>query len=53
VFGTAWGAIFLDEPVTAGMLAGLLLILGSVVLVNEVRWPVRRRVAVDARCAGD
>ena len=53
VFGTAWGALFLDEPVTAGMLAGLLLVLGSVVLVNEVRWPVRRRVVVDARCSGD
>ena len=38
VFGTAWGAIFLGEPVTRGMIAGLALILVSVVLVNEVRF---------------
>lgn len=37
VFGTAWGALFLGEPVTRGMIAGLALILASVVLVNEVR----------------
>ncbi|MBA3673061.1 MAG: DMT family transporter [Gemmatimonadaceae bacterium] len=37
VFGMLWGAIFLHEPLTRGMLAGLALILGSVVLVNEVR----------------
>jgi Permeases of the drug/metabolite transporter (DMT) superfamily len=36
VFGTAWGAIFLHERLTWGMLAGLACILGSVVLVNEV-----------------
>lgn len=53
VFGTAWGALFLDEPVTRGMIAGLLLVLGSVVLVNDVRLPLRRRVRVEARCAGD
>lgn len=37
VFGTTWGALFLGEPVTHGMIAGLGLILMSVVLVNEVR----------------
>ena len=37
VFGSAWGALFLHEPLTWGMLAGLACILGSVVLVNEVR----------------
>lgn len=37
VFGMLWGAIFLHEPLTRGMLAGLALILGSVVLVTEVR----------------
>jgi drug/metabolite transporter (DMT)-like permease len=37
LFGTVWGALFLGEPVTAGMLAGLSLILGSVLLVNQVR----------------
>lgn len=37
VFGTAWGALFLGESVTRGMIAGLALILVSVVLVNDVR----------------
>lgn len=36
VFGSAWGAIFLHERLTWGMLAGLACILSSVVLVNEV-----------------
>ena len=38
-FGTLWGTLFLGEPVTAGMLAGLALIAASVALVNRV--PVR------------
>jgi drug/metabolite transporter (DMT)-like permease len=38
LFGTAWGAIFLHEPVTRGMLVGLTLILASVLLVNDVRF---------------
>ncbi|MDF1506275.1 DMT family transporter [Roseisolibacter sp. H3M3-2] len=37
LFGTAWGALFLGEPVTPGMAAGLACILGSVLLVNDVR----------------
>lgn len=36
LFGTAWGALFLGEPITRGMLAGLACILASVVLVNGV-----------------
>jgi drug/metabolite transporter (DMT)-like permease len=36
VFGTAWGAIFLHEPVTWGMFLGLAFIFASVVAVNEV-----------------
>ena len=36
VFGMAWGAIFLDEPITRGMLVGLAVILSSVLLVNGV-----------------
>jgi drug/metabolite transporter (DMT)-like permease len=36
VFGTAWGAIFLHEPLTAGMFVGLACILSSVVAVNAV-----------------
>ena len=37
VFGSAWGALFLHESLTWGMLAGLACILGSIVLVNEVK----------------
>lgn len=37
MFGTAWGAIFLAEPVTRGMLLGMAIVLSSVFLVNEVR----------------
>jgi drug/metabolite transporter (DMT)-like permease len=39
VFGTLWGALFLREPITGGMIAGLSGVLGSVLLVNEVRLP--------------
>jgi drug/metabolite transporter (DMT)-like permease len=35
--GTVWGALFLREPVSTGMLVGLAVILTSVLLVNEVR----------------
>jgi drug/metabolite transporter (DMT)-like permease len=38
LFGTAWGALFLNEPVTKGMIGGLTLILASVLLVNDVRF---------------
>jgi drug/metabolite transporter (DMT)-like permease len=55
LFGTVWGALFLHEPITPGMLTGLGLILGSVLLVNQVRlsgltarW---RRGAVNATSA--
>ncbi len=37
MFGTAWGALFLHEPVTRGMLVGMAIVLSSVFLVNEVR----------------
>jgi drug/metabolite transporter (DMT)-like permease len=48
LFGMLWGALFLHEPVTSGMLAGMGLILGSVLLVNDVRVGalVRRREAL-------
>jgi hypothetical protein len=39
LFGTLWGALFLGEPLTVGMLGGLGIILSSVILVNEVRLP--------------
>lgn len=46
VFGTVWGAAFLSEPITGGMLAGLGGVLCSVLLVNDVRLPAwRSRVA--------
>ncbi|WP_224367992.1 DMT family transporter [Hyalangium versicolor] len=37
VFGVLWGALFLDERPTLGVLAGLGCILISLVLVNDVR----------------
>ncbi|HEX5830989.1 MAG TPA: DMT family transporter, partial [Gemmatimonadaceae bacterium] len=53
VFGTVWGALFLGEAVSAGMLVGLAVVLGSVLLVNDVRLgrlaPRSRRSALGAR----
>lgn len=37
LFGMAWGTLFLGEPVTGGMFAGLACILASMLLVNEVK----------------
>jgi drug/metabolite transporter (DMT)-like permease len=37
VFGMLWGALFLGEPLTRGMFAGLACILVSVLIVNDVR----------------
>jgi drug/metabolite transporter (DMT)-like permease len=37
IVGMLAGALVLDEPLTGGMLAGLVLVLASVLLVNEVR----------------
>lgn len=37
LFGAVWGALFLGEPITRGMLAGLACIFGSIVLLNDVR----------------
>jgi drug/metabolite transporter (DMT)-like permease len=51
LFGMLWGALFLGEPVTGGMVVGLILILASVLLVNEVRIGdllARRRTAQEA-----
>jgi drug/metabolite transporter (DMT)-like permease len=59
IFGMLWGALFLGERVTRGMLAGLALILVSVLLVNGVRLPAAlaarlpwRRAAVRVACEG-
>ncbi|CEG28615.1 DMT family transporter [Bacillus sp. B-jedd] len=35
-FGMVWGAIFLNEQITAGMIAGLLIILGSLALITGI-----------------
>ena len=48
VSGTLWGALFLGESLTPGMLVGLGIVLASVLLVNEVRlgaFPARWRRA--------
>lgn len=37
VFGLLFGALFLDEPVGVGTLAGLVIILSSVALVTGIR----------------
>lgn len=39
IFGTFWGALILGEPVSPGMVGGLLLILVSVFLVTGVQAP--------------
>lgn len=52
VFGSLWGVAFLGERVTAGMFAGFAIILASVLLVNDVRWPRPARRAT-APAAGD
>jgi len=38
-FGMLWGALFLGERITGGMLAGFALVAASMVLVNGVRLP--------------
>jgi drug/metabolite transporter (DMT)-like permease len=42
-FGMLWGALFLGERITAGMLAGFLSIAASMVLVNGIALPGLRR----------
>src|SRR5581483_3881706 len=42
IFGTAWGAIFLGEPVGAGAIAGCVIILaGTALVLGLMRWPAR------------
>ena len=43
------GALVLGEPLTGGMLVGLVLVLGSVLLVNEVRLGTLLPVRASAR----
>ncbi len=51
IVGLLWGVVFLHEPVSAGMIVGLGVVLASVVLVNNVRprhsVPGRRRAVHD------
>lgn len=44
VFGTIWGALFLGESITPGMLGGLGLVLVSMVLINGVSFRATRRL---------
>lgn len=41
LFGVSWGALFLDEPVTSGMLPGALLVLAATALITGFN-PLRR-----------
>jgi drug/metabolite transporter (DMT)-like permease len=49
IVGMLGGALVLHEPLTAGMLAGLGLVLGSVLLVNEVRIGTWRPATIASR----
>ncbi|HET7727525.1 MAG TPA: DMT family transporter [Candidatus Limnocylindrales bacterium] len=54
VFGIAWGAIALGEPVGLGVVGGFVLVLASLVLVLGLRVPVpavARRVLIPRRAA--
>lgn len=42
VFGVTWGALFFDERLTLGALAGAVLIFVGVALVLGLKWPSRR-----------
>lgn len=57
LFAQVWGALFLQEPITAASLVGLGLVLLAVMLVFEkLRWPQRKRTvlvaAAMAPCCG-
>ena len=53
VVGVMWGVLLLDEPVNAGMFAGLGVVLASMVLVNDIRIRVPALRAADATCAAE
>lgn len=50
MFGMLWGALFLDERITGGMLVAFGCIAGSMVLVNGIRLP--RRASLRTAGAG-
>jgi drug/metabolite transporter (DMT)-like permease len=39
LFGIVWGAIFLQEKITGGMILGLVVILGSIFLISDLPLP--------------
>lgn len=47
VVGMALGAVFLDEAISAGLFAGLAMVLGSIVIVNGIKVGSGRKVSVD------
>jgi drug/metabolite transporter (DMT)-like permease len=47
VFGTTWGALFLGERVNGGMIAGITMVLISVLVVNDVQVMKALRTVVD------
>jgi drug/metabolite transporter (DMT)-like permease len=42
LFGMIWGIVFLNEKITMGMIAGLIIILTSIFLMSDVKIAVRR-----------
>jgi drug/metabolite transporter (DMT)-like permease len=44
VFGIIWGSLFLKEEITTGIVAGLMIILGSVFFISDIqfKWGKRR-----------
>jgi drug/metabolite transporter (DMT)-like permease len=43
VFGIIWGCLFLQERMTVGMIVGLIVILGSVFLISDVKLKMKQR----------
>lgn len=37
LFGMIWGVLFLNEKITAGMIAGLIVILSSIFLISDIQ----------------
>lgn len=43
LFGMLWGVIFLQEPITSGMIAGLAIILCSILFISDIPLHLERR----------
>jgi len=48
VFGVIWGIVFLNENVTPGMLVGLVTILSSISIMNDVRIKATKEIKVSS-----